>query len=123
MIKQIYNAIDKFYEKCAYHVDYTLDEHENIVSVEKNTQFGTSNFIYFMLTLIVLILMGLTFTIIYDGLQTSHNDKIFLNKYNIQQVCIENKTWTECYGFPREVSSRLYLDINNPVRTLYIKED
>jgi len=123
MINGFYKIINACYEVLAPYTEYSLDENENIVKTEKNTALGTTNFVYFLVTISLIFLGGLITNVVFTGMQHEHGEKVFLNKYSIQQICIDNSTWNECYGFPKETTSRLFLDVNNPIKTLYIKED
>ena len=123
MIKLIYSVISKFYETFAPHVDYKLDENEHIVKFEKNKKLGSTPVIYAFASAMVVIIVMSMIAVIVGTIELKENQKIFQNKYKVQQVCVETSTWTECFGNPHEITVKLYLDNNNVISTLYVKEE
>jgi len=119
----IFEIFEKIYEKIAYHVDYELDENGNIIRNEVNTKFGTTKFIYSILTILIVSTLLLFLVVLNDSINTDRDYKVFLNRYDVEQVCISRADFTECFGFSHKGRFRIYLDNTNPVPTLYIKED
>jgi len=85
MLNFFYYIIEKFYEICAYHVEYKLDENENIVEIEKNTHFGSTKFVYSLAGLLMLAFFMLMLAVVGEELLNARNQKIYLNHYNVQE--------------------------------------
>jgi len=123
MLTTIYNFLNIFYEKFANHIDYVISDEGKIVKVIKNRGLGSSAFIYFFISLVILITLFSGPLILINEYDSYYTDKIFLDKYEVQQICYENSSWIECFSFSDDKLLKLYLDSNNPIKTLYIKED
>jgi len=119
----IFEIFEKIYEKIAYHVDYELDKDGNIIRNEVNAKFGTTKFIYTVLGILIVSSLMLFFVVLNDTLNSERDQRVYENRYDVEQVCISRDNFTECFGFINHGRFRIYVDKSNPVKTLYIKED
>lgn len=123
MLNIFYSIVEKFYEMCAYHIEYKLDKDENIVEIEKNTHFGSTKIIYGLTTILIVAFFMLMLAVVGESIIDARNQKIYLNHYNIQEVCFDNETWVECISLGDKRRIRISLDESGSISTLYIKED
>jgi len=112
--------INSFFEKISYHVTYEIID-EKIVKKETNTSFGSFGFTYFMFVLLIIFITMLISINIAGSLKEKYNEKIFLNTYESEQICIDNSQWVECYTFNDKGKFKISLDEQNPEYTIFIK--
>lgn len=115
--------LDKFYDMIAYHVEYELDENENIVKIEKNAHFGSTQFVYTIIAILIIVFSILMLGVVGEKIVDKRDQKIFLNHYNVQEVCFDNNTWVECLSLGNTRRIRISLDESGAASTLYIKEE
>jgi len=120
MQKSFLESINAFFEKISYHVTYEIID-EKIIKKETNTSFGSNSFTYFMFTLLIIFVSMLIIINITASIKESYDEKVFLNTYESDQICIDNSQWVECYTFNEEGKFKISLDEKNPELTIFIK--
>lgn len=120
MQNSIFEIINSFFEKISYHVSYEIVD-EKIIKKETNTYFGSHAFTYFIFVLLIIFVVLLVTTTIINNIKENYNEKVFLNTYRSEQICIDNSRWVECYTFNDKGKFKISLDEHNPEYTIYIK--
>ena len=119
----IVSILEKIYINLIFRKKYKLDKNENIIIESQNELLGTKRIIKMSIILIVFMMAILTTSIIMNILDGIYDNQVFLNRYNVQEICIENDVITECFSSTNPKQYRLYLDEYDSNVTLRIKED
>lgn len=116
----IAEIINKAYEKVAYHVTYSLNEHGAIVKEEKNAQYSIGRFNKSLTVILSIMLFIFIFGLTTNELTRRSQNRIYLETFYVDQLCFKDDGLSECYNIQNRNGIHIYHHKEDGISTLFI---
>lgn len=116
----INEILNKLYEKVAYHVTYSINEHGAITKEEKNAKYSVGRINKTLTVILSIMLFIFIFGLTTNELTRRSQNKIYLETFYIDQLCFKGNELSECYNIPSRNGIHIYEHVEDEVSTLFI---
>lgn len=116
----IAELINTVYEKVAYHVTYSINEHGAIVKEEHNVRYSVARFNRTLTVVLSIMLFIFVFGLTTNELTRRSQNKIYLETFYIDQLCFRDEHLSECYNIQSRNGIHIYQHVEDDISTLFI---